>query len=153
MTPSYSRSVHSATYKADPEKKKNVENEVDKMVKQGVAEPAMSEWASQVVFFTRKYRSLRFSLDYCCLNAITVLHSYPITRTDKCMDSLDQGKLFSTLDANSEYSQIETDKTYMNKNLFVRIHELYNYNHMEFGLTNAPANFQRAMDAILATMK
>lgn len=72
--------------------------ETDRILKAGIIEPATSEWA--IVFVPDKNSSLRFRIDYRRLNAATFKNSYPIPSMDEFNDSLDDAKVFSTLDAN-----------------------------------------------------
>lgn len=43
---------------------------------------------------------------------------YPIPRVDECIDSLGDAAVFSTLDANNYYFQIETDEAYRDYTAF-----------------------------------
>lgn len=61
--------------------------------------------------------------------------------------------MFSTLDANLGYWQTAMDETYVYRTSFVTHGRLYEYSPMTFGLNNAPATFQRAMDVILSTLQ
>ena len=72
--------------------------EVDRMLQEGVIEPATSEWASPVVLITKPDGSVRFCVDYRKLNALTIKDSYPLPRMDECLDSLGDATMFSTLD-------------------------------------------------------
>lgn len=54
------------------------------MLDAGVIEPATSEWASLVVFVPKHDGSLSFCVDYICLNALTVVDIYPLSRIDEC---------------------------------------------------------------------
>lgn len=72
---------------------------------------------------------------------------------NECIDSLGKLKLFSTLDANSGYWQIEVDKNDIDKTTFVTHDGSSKYTGMSFGLENASAAFQRPMDVVIATVK
>lgn len=95
--------IHSAPYRVGPKQRELEREEVVQMEKNGVAEPAVREWASAIVILPKKDGSLRFCVDYRRLNAVTVRDSYPIPRMDECIDSVGEAKLFITLDANSGY--------------------------------------------------
>ena len=41
---------------------------------------------------------------------MTIPDTYPIPRMDDCIDSLGDAKIFTTLDANCGYSQLNVDK-------------------------------------------
>ena len=81
--------------------------EVDKMVQKRVAIPApATEWAAPVVLAPQKDGTLRFCVDYRSLNAMNVPDAYPIPRMDRCIYSLGDVVIFSTLDGNSQYWQM-----------------------------------------------
>ena len=153
LDPVDSRPIHSAPYRAGPKAREFEKQEIQKMLAMNVIEPAQSEWAAPIVFAPKKDGALRFCVDYRRLNAITVRDSYPIPRMDECMDSLGTAKTFSTLDANSGYWQVEIDPKDRDKTAFTSHHGLYRFIRMPFGLKNAPATFQRAIDVILSSVK
>jgi hypothetical protein len=71
---------------------------VRRMLDAGVIEPASSEWVSSVVLEPTPDGSLRFCVDYRRLNALTIRDSYPLQRSDECIDSLGDACVFTTLD-------------------------------------------------------
>lgn len=56
----------------DRQLKKFLAVEVDRMLTEEVIEPATTEWAPPNVFAPKKDGSLRFSIDYKKLNAVTI---------------------------------------------------------------------------------
>lgn len=84
--------------------------------------PSHTKWVSPVVFAPNMERSLRFCVEYRILNAITVRYSHTLPRMDECIDSLGDAQVFSTLDANNAYFQIEVDKSYQEKTAFTSNH-------------------------------
>ena len=127
---------------------------VDKMVQQGVAVPAPpTEFAAPVVFAPKKDGTLRFCVDYRRLNATTVGDAYPIPRMDECIDSLEDARVLSTLDANSRYGQIPIAPKDQDKTTLTTHYGTNTFTRMPFGLKNAPATYQRAIDTILTTVK
>lgn len=65
--------------------------------------PVTREWASPIVFVLEKDGSLRLSVDYHRLNAVTVCDSNLIPSMDKFINSLGKAQVFSTLHASSSY--------------------------------------------------
>jgi len=140
-------------YRAGPRARELESEEVQRMLKAGVIEPAISEWASPVVLVPKPDGKMRFCVDYRKLNAITVRDTYPLPRMDECIDSLGDATLFSTLDCNSGYWQIPVSPEDIEKTTFTCHEGLFWFLRMPFGLRNAPATFQRTMDILLSGLK
>ena len=126
---------------------------VNDMLKQGVIKPSTNAWASPVVLVPKKDGNLWFCVDYRRVNAITKKDVYPLPRIDDILDTLGQAHYFSTLDLASGYWQIEMDPATKDKSAFTTHAGLFEFERMSFGLCNAPATFQRLMQAVLAGME
>jgi len=98
-------------------------------------------------------RTMRFFVDYRQLNEVTVRSVYALTRMDDCIDFLGDAKVFSTLDCNSGYWKIPVADEDREKTTFVCHEGAYRYIRLPFGLSSAPATFQRAIDMILGGLK
>ena len=127
--------------------------QVQRMRDMGVIEPSSSEWASPIVLVPKPDGTVRFCIDYRRLNERTVKDSYPLPRMDDCLDSLGEAQFFSTLDCNAGYWQIPISKEDRHLTTFTCHCGLYQCTRLPFGLCNAPATFQRAIDMILAGVK
>ena len=140
-------------YRCGIERRKAEEAEVKRMLQARVIAPSNAEWASPVILVPKPDGSLRFCVDYRKLNAITVRDSYPMPRMDECIDSLGSAKVFSTLDCNSGYWQLPVAEEDQDKTTFTCHAGSYKFLRLPFGLRNAPATFQRAMDIILSRVR
>lgn len=69
------------------------------------------------------------------------------------IDSLGEAQVFLTFDANSAYWKIEMNPGGVDRTAFVTHHRLLRYTRIPFVSKNAQTTFQRAMDAILASLK
>ena len=127
-----------------------VDSQLDSMLADGIIEPAVSEWAANVVLARKKDGALRFCIDYRQLNEKTKKDSYPLPRIDECLDALAGGGWFSTLDLRSGYHQVAMDPKDADKTAFVTRRGIFRWKVMPFGLCNAPATFQRLMDIVLS---
>jgi len=72
---------------------------------------------------------------------------------DNCIDFFGDAKVFSTLECNSGYWQIPVADEDRYKTTFVCHEGAYHFIHLPFGLSNAPATFQRTIDMILGGLK
>ena len=107
-------------------------------------------WSSPVILVKKNSGELRFCVDYRKLNSVTVGHAHPLPRIDDILDSLRHSKYFTTLDLRGGYWQISVDEHDRHKTAFATPNGLYEFNRMPFGLSTAPATFQRTMDIILS---
>ena len=124
--------------------------QVAEMLHEDVIRPSTSAWSSPVILVKKKSGELRFCVDYRKLNSVTVGHAHPLPRIDDILDSLGDSKYFTTLDLRSGYWQISVDEHDRHKTAFATPNGLYEFNRMPFGLSTAPATFQRTMDIILS---
>ncbi len=148
-----SRPINAVPYRMSPTEKKRVADEIETMLKNDVIRPSRSPWAAPVVLVTKKDGSIRFCVDYRKINAVTKKDVYPLPRIDDALDAMYESTIFSTLDLASGYWQVEMDPEDREKTAFISEQGLFEFNVMPFGLCNAPATFQRLMDAVLAGLK
>ena len=144
------RPIHVNPYREGPKTRDIVKTEVDRQLCAGVIVPSQSAWASPVVIVPKQDGTPRFCVDYRRLNSVTVRDSYPLPRMDDCIDSLGEAAVFTTLDANSGYWQVPIREEDQELTSFVCHRGVFKYLRMPFGLSNAPATFQRVLDIVLA---
>ena len=82
------------------------------------------------------------------IKAITCKDAYPLPRIDDSLDALSGSKFFSTLDLLSGYWQVPLDDDAKIKSAFVTRNGLWQWRVLPFGLTSAPATFERLMEAV-----
>ena len=127
-----------------------VKAHIQKLLDQGVIKPSHSPYASPIVLARKKDGSLRMCIDYRRLNAKTCRDSFPLPRIEEALDSLKGAKYFSTLDLASGYNQIAVDEADKHKTAFITPFGLFQYERLPFGMSGAPATFQRFMQRLFS---
>ena len=145
--------IKQAPYRPPFAKRKVAEKEMERMLAQGVIEPSSSPWASPVVLVTKKDGSIRFCVDFRKVNGVTVKDAYPLPRIVDCLDTLGGARWFCTLDLASGYWQVPMKEGDKEKTAFTTGTGLYQFTVMPFGLSNAPANFERLMERVLSGLQ
>ncbi|EYC17459.1 hypothetical protein Y032_0030g2061 [Ancylostoma ceylanicum] len=120
--------------------------------KRNIIEESTSPWASPIVLVAKKDGSLRLCVDYREVNKVTKKDSYPIPSIDVILQNLKGKKWFSPLDLASGYWQIPLTKRAKEISAFTTTSGLYQFRVLPFGLTAAPAVFQRFMEKVLGEL-
>jgi hypothetical protein len=143
------RPVKQAPRRLGAEKEAEVDKQIQKLRNQDLIEPAFGAWSSPVVLVKKKDGSWRFCIDYRRLNAVTLHDAYPLPRIDESLEALAGNRYFSTLDLMSGYWQVPLDSDAKDKTAFCTRGGLWRWKVLPFGLTTAPATFQRLMERVL----
>jgi hypothetical protein len=109
-----------------------------------------AEWISNVVPVYKKNGKLHVCIDFRNLNKATPMDGYPMPVADLLVDAAAGHKVISFMDGNAGYNQIFMTEEDIHKIAFrCPWHVgLYEWIVMTFGLMNAGATYQRAMNYI-----
>ena len=138
--------VRQPPYRLPHAYRETVQKELEQMEAEGIIEQSSSEWASPIVLVKKKDNSLRLCVDYRKLNGLTPIDAYPMPRIDDLIDKLGKAKYITTLDLTRGYWQVPLKPEARPKTAFLTPFGLYQFTVMPFGLSGAPATFQRMMD-------
>src|ERR1700684_2829147 len=129
---------------------KDLKQWIDEMLAKGFIQPSKSPIASPC-FYVPKKDSLvnRMVVDYRKLNDETVKDQYPLPRTDEIIDRVRGATIFSKFDLRWGYNLLRVKPGDEWKTAFRTRYGLFEFKVMPFGLSNAPAAFQRMMNDVL----
>uniref|UniRef100_A0A8C6MDI2 ribonuclease H n=1 Tax=Nothobranchius furzeri TaxID=105023 RepID=A0A8C6MDI2_NOTFU len=131
--------------------KTKVGKEIERLSKNDIIKPVKySEWGVPIVPVLKLNGSIRICGDYkLTVNNASSLEQYPIPRLEDLCNALTGGKKFTKLDLSHTYQQIVMDEE-SKKHLTINTHRgLFTYNRLAFGVSSAPAIFQRTMESLL----
>jgi hypothetical protein len=140
--------VYKPLYRLSPIEHREVEAYIREALSNDWIEPSASPWGAPILFVAKKGGGLRMCIDYRALNKQTIKNRYPLPRIDDLFDCLSGAKYFTSLDLASGYHQIRIPEEDRPKTAFRTPIGHYQYKVLSFGLTNAPATFQAAMNAM-----
>jgi len=152
-TPADAVPIRAQPCRAGPFKRHIIAHHINNMLKLKVTEPSHSAWASPVVIVTKKNGKARFYADYRRLKNITKKDAYPLPRMEDCLASLGDARVFTSLDCKEGYWPVPLRPADREKTAFKTHAGVYQWLPMPYGLTNAPATLQRALDILLSGLK
>jgi len=128
-----------------------VKKEIEKMLEAGFIRPCRyAEWISSIVPVEKKDGRWRVCVDFRDLNRATPKDEYPMPVAETLINAAAGHKILSFMDGNAGYNQIFMAPEDIHKTAF-RVPGavgLFEYIVMTFGLKNAGATYQRAMNYI-----
>ena len=146
-----------------------VQKELNTLEKAGVITRSVSPWASPIVIVPKRTApgdppKKRLCVDYRVINSLLpkvnkahskvkgVLTLVPLPKIDEIYARLKGSKVYSGFDARSGYHHMELSAKARPKSAFVTPTDKYEFTRCPFGLTQAPAYFQRLINKVLADL-
>ena len=131
---------------------KFIEQEVQRLLAEGIIEKSTSPWRAQCVVVTREGSDKkRLAIDYSeTINKFTHLDAYPVPNITDTVNTIATYNHYSTVDLKTAYNQVEISKEDRPYTAFEANGGLYQFRRLPFGVTNGVACFQREMDRFIS---
>ena len=128
-----------------------VKEEIRRMESTGILERIdTSLWAAPIVPVPKPNGKIRICGDFkVTINPHTLIDQHPIPSIDELFSRLRNGQQFTKLDLADAYLQVELDNSSKDLVVINSPLGLYKYNRMPFGISSAPAIFQRLIDQVI----
>jgi len=124
-----------------------IEKEIKKLLAAKIIVPLRySKWIANLVVVRKKSGEIRLCVDFINLNKCSKKDNYPLPKIEHLLQKVSGAKVTSFLDGFSGFNQIVVHPDDQEKTAFTTPWGTFMYAKMPFGLMNAGATFQRAMD-------
>ena len=141
--------VKQAQRRFRPELIPQIEIEVNKLIEAGfIREVQYPEWIANIVPIKKKNGQIRVCVDFCDLNNACPKDDFSLPITEVMVDATTGHEALSFMDGSSGYNQIRMNPKDEELTAFSTPKGIYCYKVMHFGLKNAGATYQRAMQKI-----
>ncbi|XP_059663595.1 uncharacterized protein LOC132309293 [Cornus florida] len=132
-----------------------VKEEIERLLKAGfIRTTRYCDWLSNIVPVVKKNGKIGVCVDFRNLNLAIPKDEYPMPMADQLIDAAAKNEILSFMDGHSGYNQIFIVEDDVNKTAFRCPGAIgtFEWVVMPFGLKNAGATYQRAMNAIFHDM-
>ena len=130
-----------------------IETEVNKLIEAGfIREVKYPTWISSIILVKKKNGQIRICVDFRDLNNAYPKDDFPLPITELMVDATTGHEALSFMDGSSGYNQIRMAPRDEELTAFRTPKGIYCYKVMPFGLKNAGATYQRAMQKIFDDM-
>lgn len=147
--------VYVKPYRLPQAQKAELQNQVKRMLKDGIIEESKSEWSSPLLIVPKKsdkngVRKWRVVIDYRLLNKQIKDDKFPLPCITDILDSLAGAFYFSHLDLSEGYYQLELHESSRPFTAFTTNEGQYQMKRLPMGLKISPSAFSRLMTVALA---
>jgi hypothetical protein len=130
-------------YSMSREELQTLRDWLDENLRKGFIRLSSSSVTSPVLFVKKPGGGLRLCMDYRALNEVSVKDRYPLPLIKETLNNLQDIKYFSKIDIISAFNNVRMKEGHEKLTAFLTRFGLFESLVMPFGLTRAPATFQR----------
>ena len=125
---------------------------IDENLRSGFIRPSTSPAGAPILFVKKKDGTLRLCVDYRGLIRITKKDRYPLPLISDLLDAPGKARYYTKIDLRHTYNLVRVASGDEWKTAFRTRYGSFEYLVMPFGLSNAPAAFQRFVNTTLSDM-
>lgn len=145
--------LYSKPYRLPHSQKREIKEQIDHMLKQGIIEPCNSEWSSPVLLVPKKTdlsgsKKWRLVIDYRKLNNCIQDDKFPLPNITEILDSLSGCIYFTHLDLNQGFYNVDLEPASRKFTGFCS--GQFQMTRMPMGLKTSPSSFSRMMNMAMA---
>ena len=130
-----------------------VEKKLVKLEELDIIEPVVdtpTAWVSPVVIIPKSNGDVRLCVDMRRANEAVVRERYPIPTVEEVLVDLNESTVFSKLDMQMGFHQLELDEQSRDITTFVTHKGLFRYKRLMFGISSGPEIYQNTIQQLLS---
>ena len=134
----------------NPIQEKDLQRHIDAWLEVEVIKPSTSPWASALIPVKKKgSEKLRWAVDYCRLNEVTIKDTYPLANIECNLRKLATEEMFSKLDSARVFHTMPIREEDRDLTAFVIPFGHYHFSKLPFSIANAPAAYSKLVQIAL----
>ena len=131
-----------------------IEKEIQKLLNAKIIIPLRYfKWIENLVIVRKKNGEIQLCIDFRNLNKVSLKYNYPLPKMEHILQKVVGSERISTMDGFFGYNQVKVSPEDQENTAFTTPWGTFMYAKLPFGLMNAGATFQRAMDIVFAEEK
>ncbi|GFW89642.1 retrovirus-related Pol polyprotein from transposon 412 [Trichonephila clavipes] len=118
--------------------RQEVNKQIEEWLNEGIIRPSSAEYASPIVMVKKKDGSSRMCIDYRKLNQKLVKDKFPLPIIEDVLDTLQEAKVYSTLDLRNGFFHVDVDEDCRKYTSFIVPDGQFEFNKVPFELSTSP---------------